>query len=223
MSLERLSASEIVDLISGINDSDLGISIIVLDSVSSTNDYVFDLLKVNNSRLNKTAVLSEQQTSGKGRLGRSWVSPPGNIYLSLYWPFSGTLSCLYGLSIVIGIAVVRVLKRRGVEDVCLKWPNDIMWHGHKLGGILIETKQGRAGVIDLVIGIGLNLKSMDEHANEINQKFADLESVTQRVICRNELVAQLLVEISGILDKFALERFDCFVAEWKSLDLNSSP
>ena len=81
------------------------------------------------------------QTAGKGRRGRRWVSPFGrNIYLT-YGRFIGRqLSELGGLSLVVGMLVVDVLRSMGLERVGLKWPNDIVLDGGKLGGILIELR-----------------------------------------------------------------------------------
>lgn len=100
----------------------------------------------------------------------------------------------------------------------LKWPNDIYWQNHKMGGILIETKSNKFGVIDTIIGIGLNIVDMSSQSHNIDQKFVSLENALERTISLNLLVPQLLIELNDILTQFTQLGFDAFVAEWQSLD-----
>src|SRR5690606_303392 len=98
--------------------------------------------------------LSEQQTAGKGRRERPWVSPFGrNIYLSLLWSFDGGVVTLEGLSLAVGVAVEEALNSCGVEGVMLKWPNDVLWQQRKLAGILLEVVGDPAGSCQVVVGI----------------------------------------------------------------------
>lgn len=218
MTLDKLSASDILNFLREQKVPAHEFSVIVEDSLHSTNDYLLDLLQKNSGGMPKTAVLAETQTAGKGRQGRTWFSLRGNISMSVFWPFQGQLEKLYGLSLVVGIAVARVLKANGLVDVQLKWPNDIYWHGHKMGGILIETKQNRTGIIDTVIGLGLNIVEMDEYSKQIGQKCASLENAVQHKIYRDKLVAQLLIELDITLTTFTAKGFGDFIEEWQSLD-----
>lgn len=218
MNLDKLDAYEIKDLIVAISGQHNDISVEVHESVDSTNNYLLNLICNSQDQLPKTAVLAEMQTAGKGRLGRTWVSPPGNIYLSLYWPFTCGLEQLYGLSLVAGIAIGRVLRANGLQDVYLKWPNDIFWQDRKMGGILIETKASKTGQVDCVIGIGLNMQSMEAYCAQINQKFVDLASALQHNLHRNKLIAQLLLELSTVINDFTKHGFDRFTEEWHTWD-----
>lgn len=191
--------------------------ILFKESVNSTNDYLLDLLKNTADLQPKTVVIANQQTAGKGRQGRTWISPPGNIYLSLYWKFNCTLDKLYGLSLVVGIAIANVLKSNGLSDVKLKWPNDIFWQNNKLGGILIETKPGKNNTIDAVIGFGLNIKDVAGYKDQVSQNCVALESILQREIDKQELIAELLTELNIILIKFAQYGFDVFIDEWNKI------
>lgn len=218
MGADRLSANDILRLLATNRVPTHEFSVIVEESLASTNDHLLALVSDSKVQLPKTALLAEQQTAGKGRQGRSWVSVPGNVLLSVYWPFQCTLEKLYGLSLVVGIAIARVLKANGLDDVQLKWPNDIYWHGRKMGGILIETKQNRPGIIDTVIGIGLNIVDMEEYRSQIGQQFTSLEDALQHKIYRDKLVAQLLLELNTTLNRFTEAGFGDFIDEWKSLD-----
>ena len=99
--------------------------------------------------------ITDYQTAGKGRRGRAWVADAGqNITMSLGWRSKGMP--IPSMSLAVGVAIATVLRRRGYESVGLKWPNDILARGSKLGGILVEAKTD-ASFTDYVIGIGLNV------------------------------------------------------------------
>ena len=103
-------------------------------------------------------LLAEYQTAGKGRRGRSWMAPPGGaICLSLSWTFPTVSQDLGALGLVIGVCALRALRALGLEGAELKWPNDLLLHSRKLGGVLIELRAEASGPACVVIGIGLNV------------------------------------------------------------------
>ena len=108
----------------------------ILASVDSTNQF----LKNDLSQQHIHVCAAETQTQGRGRFGRTWISPPGeNIYCSSLWSFETDKACLSGISLVVSLAVMALLKEYDlVKDVKIKWPNDLLWHEKKLCGILIE-------------------------------------------------------------------------------------
>ncbi|BFM10308.1 bifunctional biotin--[acetyl-CoA-carboxylase] ligase/biotin operon repressor BirA [Simiduia litorea] len=164
------------------------------------------------------AFIAEQQTAGRGRRGRAWVSPFGaNIYLSLVWSFQGGAAALSGLSLAVGVACARVLRTSGADQVALKWPNDLLVDGKKLGGILLEMTGDPAGECQVVIGIGINVAMPSEQAESIDQAWVDLRGLGV-TLSRNALVAKLLAELVAVLEHFALEGFAGFKAEWLALD-----
>lgn len=215
---EKLSAQKISNILKANSIADTEFTIIVEESVPSTNDLLLKMLADSKGDLPKTIVTADMQTSGKGRQGKTWISVPGNISVSIYWPFECTHEKLYGLSLVVGIVVARVLQKTGLNDVQLKWPNDIYWHNQKLGGILIETKHNKAGIIDAIIGIGLNIVPMDNKVEQIDQKFVSLETALQHSVDRNQILAQILIELNVALTQFMQEGFSAFTAEWQKLD-----
>ena len=103
-------------------------------------------------------VVAGEQTAGRGRQGRDWVSKPGNLYASLLWPVAGvSLYKLACLSHVAGLAVADAFVAAGVNaPVELKWPNDVLIDRRKAAGILIETT-GQPGDFAAIVGCGLNL------------------------------------------------------------------
>ena len=186
--------------------------------VDSTNALVLEGLR-SGTLGHGAVVFAEQQTSGRGRRGRSWVSPFGrNIYCSLAWRFDAGVAALEGLSLVIGMGAVRALTRVGVPGVMLKWPNDLVAGAAKLGGILIEIDGELAGPVTAVIGVGINVSMPPDAAAAIAQTWTDLETVCGRRIGRNALAAALLESCFDILGDFGRHGFGHFAAEWERVD-----
>ncbi|CAG1769414.1 partial BirA family transcriptional regulator, biotin operon repressor / biotin---[acetyl-CoA-carboxylase] ligase, partial [uncultured bacterium] len=159
--------------------------------IDSTNRYLMEQLR--QQSVSGRVCFAEQQTHGKGRRGRVWVSPFGhNIYLSIAWQFSTGAVALSGLSLAVGVAVIRALKQLGIGDVGLKWPNDIYAQGKKLGGVLIEVSGETDGTCNTVIGVGLNVYLAQEQGANITQAWTDLTTLLgQRPSIRNALASSL--------------------------------
>lgn len=166
-----------------------------------------------------TVCVAEHQRAGRGRRGRSWRSPfGGNLYLSLLWRFGARAAGLSGLSLATGVAVLRTLRAHGAAGVGLKWPNDILWDGRKLGGVLLELSGEAAGPAAVVIGVGINVR-MAAGAVQIDQPWVDLDSVLGTRTERNALLARLLDELFGAVAEFEVYGLEPFLAEWRSADL----
>lgn len=190
----------------------------IFDSVTSTNDVLHGQLKSNPQTI--TAIFAEMQTAGRGRQGRPWVSPANtNIYFSLSWYFQKSISALSGISLVVGIAIVRALKIFGIsESVKIKWPNDILFENKKLGGILIESIAVDACNTSLMIGVGLNINLSKENSDEITQPWTSLLKITGKLQDRNSLSALLLNQLIEILPEFEKNGLAHFMLEWNSYD-----
>ncbi|MDO6565201.1 bifunctional biotin--[acetyl-CoA-carboxylase] ligase/biotin operon repressor BirA [Amphritea sp. 1_MG-2023] len=163
--------------------------------------------------------LAERQTAGRGRRGRDWASPfASNIYFSLTWQFNHGAAALEGLSLAVGVALIRGLKRMGVDEVAVKWPNDLLWRGRKLAGVLLEMSGDAAGECYVVIGVGLNVNMPEIAAEMIDQPWVDLRQVLGEAPSRNELMAALLNELVPVLQQFADEGFAAFQQEWQAVN-----
>jgi BirA family transcriptional regulator, biotin operon repressor / biotin---[acetyl-CoA-carboxylase] ligase len=155
---------------------------------------------------------AERQSAGRGRLGRRWQARIGScLMFSVLWRFDRGLAELAGLSLAVGLALARVLRRLGAP-VELKWPNDLLLQGRKLAGILIELSGDALGPASVVIGIGLN---MIEPA-ELDQPIAALAECGI-TISRNALLAELLNELNRVLTAFNHDGFAPFADEWMLL------
>lgn len=165
------------------------------------------------------AVLAEQQLAGRGRRGRSWVSPyAANLYLSLVASFSGGAAALEGLSLAVGVAVRRALLRFGCSAQ-LKWPNDILCDGEKLGGILLEMTGDPVGDCRVVIGIGINITMPSSAAEAIDQPWTDLATQLNELPSRTDLAAAVIEEVVKVTTKYQREGFKAWRQEW--LDANA--
>ena len=167
-----------------------------------------------------SCLVAEIQTSGRGRRGREWRSAFGaSLTFSLLWRFEKGTAQLGGLSLVVGLAVMRALHELGIEarGVGLKWPNDVVAGPRKLAGILIESQGDMLGPTAVVIGIGINVKLPDKLREEIDQPVTDIQSVAGRMISRNQLLGELLRQLVGVLDPFQAKGFAHFKREWTTL------
>jgi BirA family transcriptional regulator, biotin operon repressor / biotin---[acetyl-CoA-carboxylase] ligase len=159
-------------------------------------------------------LIAENQTAGRGRAGRSWLSSAGHsLTFSLAWRFEAGPQALSGLPLAIGVALAETLARLGVQ-VRLKWPNDVLKDGDKLAGVLIETAPAETGIW-AVIGIGLNLVMPDEMEQLIGRSVAAAPWLAR--MDRSELMAALLDGLAGVLREFERTGFAAFAARWNLL------
>jgi BirA family biotin operon repressor/biotin-[acetyl-CoA-carboxylase] ligase len=165
-------------------------------------------------------IFAEMQTAGRGRRGRDWLSPPaGNLYFSCLKRFEGGYAALSGLSLAVGVAVLRALEDSGVRGAKLKWPNDLVVENAKLAGILIELGGEFLGPCQAVIGIGLNVHLPTPVRAAINQPVIDLDALSKGVPPRRSALAAALIErLCEALEIFAERGFAAFADEYARYD-----
>ncbi|MGA0099473.1 MAG: biotin--[acetyl-CoA-carboxylase] ligase [Steroidobacteraceae bacterium] len=191
------------------------------DEINSTNDRLLEVTDLPCGRFD--ACLAEFQRAGRGRRGRTWVAPfASGLCLSINWRFPEMPPQLASLSLVAGVAARRALSRVGVEDVALKWPNDLLRDGGKLGGILCELRAESAGPAYIVIGIGLNVCLPAGVADAIGPGGlppADLAGhAAGRTGFRAELAGTLLNQLVLALMEFEQSGLAPFRDEWSAVD-----
>lgn len=188
--------------------------VFVYESIASTNEQAKVLLAKHNAPM---AVFAEHQSQGKGRRGRNWSSPYAqNIYLSYVWPITKGLSQIDGLSLVIGLAVSKVIKRLLNISAELKWPNDVLINQRKVAGILLELVGDPVELCHVVIGIGVNLNMLDS-LEGIDQEWTSLRKETNTVVDREEFAKLLIEELDSYLHKQKMYGFASLRAEWLAL------
>lgn len=171
------------------------------------------------------ATVAEYQTGGRGRRGRRWLSPLGHgVCLSISWCFELPPRDLAGLGLVAGVAVVRGLARAGMVGAQLKWPNDVMAEGAKVGGILVEVSGEPNGPLRVVIGIGLNVRPVPGIVAALRKEGGNAPAValdelmSGRQLERNALIAALLNSLHASLLAFVDGGWQDFVAAWRLSD-----
>lgn len=195
----------------------------ILDEIDSTNSYL--MRKISSTIESKfvphaTCVAAQVQTKGRGRRGRSWQAGLGaSLTFSLLWRFQCGASGLSGLSLAVGVALIRALHGLGVADAQLKWPNDVLINGKKLAGILIELQGDMEGPSTAVIGVGINMHLPESLRSTIDQPAIDLHSVKINGVAAerinpNELLGHILKHCADVLSDFERDGFTSVRQEW---------
>jgi len=160
-------------------------------------------------------ILAERQDAGRGRRGRTWVSPyAANLYYSLALPVQGGIKRLDGLSLVAGMAVVDCLRAQGLNDAMLKWPNDVLVHGRKIAGILLELVGDPADQCHVVLGIGINANMREAEA--IDQQWTSIYLQSHSAIDRNALAISLSEALAESIQALEARGFASLRADWEA-------
>ena len=194
-------------------------SLEIHDVIDSTNSHLLE--RARTGEASGLVCVTESQTAGKGRRGRAWVSPFGhNIYLSMLWRYQDGPAALTGLSLALGVAAVRALQQLGIQDVGLKWPNDIYWRQQKLAGILVEVSGETGGPCVAVAGLGLNFYLSTQQVQDIDQPCIHVSAILgdTAYLRRNELLALLLNQLLPVLAGYETGHIRDYLDEWRSYD-----
>ncbi|MXP50794.1 bifunctional biotin--[acetyl-CoA-carboxylase] ligase/biotin operon repressor BirA [Pantoea sp. SoEX] len=200
--------------------SKLGENTILFKPVlNSTNQYLLD--NISTIKCGDLCI-TEYQIFGRGRYGRSWFSPFGcNLYMSIYWQIKQNISNIKSVGLVIGVIIAETLKLLGVNDVRLKWPNDVYVNESKLAGILVElnntvkTKENTKVIIG--VGINVNMANINPKNMNIFPTWISLEEIGL-VVDRTDLAINLTNNFRKSLNIFEKYGFVPFKHRWKILD-----
>lgn len=183
----------------------------VLDQCASTNARLLEAPFVHGRVL-----ACELQTAGRGRRGNGWHARLGaSLTFSMAWRIALPPQALGGLTLAVAVACARALEALGFGDVRLKWPNDLMRNGAKLGGILVEVARSAGDRTELVIGVGLNVRADAALQAQVGRPLADLHTGDGTPPSRTALLAGLLRELESALQRYEREGFAAFFKnEW---------
>ncbi|MBD3406542.1 MAG: biotin--[acetyl-CoA-carboxylase] ligase [Candidatus Lokiarchaeota archaeon] len=184
-------------------------------SVDSTNDVIKDFLQ--DSSEQNPVVIALQQTQGKGRLDRKWISPIGGLYLSVAIDLRIPAENSPLLVLLVGSACVSSIRNLTAIDAGLKWPNDILVSDRKVGGILCELVLDSKGNYYVIAGIGINVNTnMAELPPDVQKISTNLEST----LSIHKLAVHILNGIDSRLITIEGESgIDCILKEWENLSL----
>jgi BirA family biotin operon repressor/biotin-[acetyl-CoA-carboxylase] ligase len=209
---DRLTALELSPLL---NTRELGRVLHYQETISSTNEVAYRLASEGASH--GEVVICEQQTAGRGRRGRTWVSPPGlNLYFSVILRPELPPQRAPELTLVTAVAVAETLREAGA-DTEIKWPNDLQVDGLKVGGILTELSAEPDRVHFAVVGVGLNLNATEEDfPPELREVATSVREVCRHPVSRSLLTAALWARLEQWLDRHAEEGFAPVREAWRS-------
>jgi len=208
----------------------INLDVVVHDSIDSTNNWC--LMQQKAGRPLPFVCFAEEQTSGKGRRGKNWlVKSHSNIAMSVIWAFDYSNQPIPLLSLSVAIAIAQTLEHLGLQQVQIKWPNDVYVQNKKIAGVLIETRPIRKSMTDtryakeaniaVVIGIGLNYDMSAFETEEVLaltdccEQFALQQSALKPE--RQEVASALLVNIVSIcqdLNQFIANNFELFSSRY---------
>lgn len=193
-----------------------GVDVRVVERCNSTNTMLLE------EKGNGCVLLAaEEQTAGRGRRGRRWHSAPGaGLTFSLALQVRRPVRELAGLSLVAGVALSKALRALGVARASLKWPNDLVADGAKLGGILVETR-GSGTSTRAVIGIGINCRRDSGLALRLRRKVASLDQFLSPFPSRNDLLKKIIPVLLESLATFESKGLEPLRREWEAMDAHA--
>jgi BirA family biotin operon repressor/biotin-[acetyl-CoA-carboxylase] ligase len=191
----------------------------LLDTTTSTNDVAADLAA--RGAPDGTLVVAAVQTAGRGRRGRSWLSPAGcGLYVSVVLRtergadadvrFTSLITITAGVGLAEGLAAAAGL------PVTLKWPNDLHIHGRKVGGILAEAVSGQAGVEYVVVGFGINIRPV-AWPPDLASRATSLEAELGALLPRSSVLVEALSGFAARLRDLRAGRSDAILGRWREL------
>ncbi|MEE9330776.1 MAG: biotin--[acetyl-CoA-carboxylase] ligase [Methylophilaceae bacterium] len=187
----------------------------VLDEVVSTNTYLMKAAV--NGAPHVTCAVAHIQTNGRGRRGKTWVSQLGaSLTFSLLWRFDCGATALSGLSLAVGVGLIRALNELGINKALLKWPNDVLVDNEKLAGILIDIQGDMDGPSAAVIGVGINFNLPDAMLKNIDQPAIDVKRASDASMNQSQLLGVVLKHFVDVLRNFEAQGFLGVRDEWLS-------
>ena len=194
-------------------------SLEVFAEIESTNTYLLGQASPPPGRYR--VALTDNQTAGRGRMDRDWFSPPSTgLCLSMAYTFHSLPENMPSLSLAIGVGIAQVLERFANHDVSVKWPNDIVARGGKLGGVLSEIAPAHAAGVTVVAGIGLNLDFADTDIDMVKRpaRAVDLASCCDALPSRAAISAALIESLFDTMVRFETDGFKPFHDMWQGYD-----
>ena len=197
-----------------LNTKYIGKDIYIFNEVMSTNT-IAKFLSMNGVG-NGAVVISEKQTKARGRSGKNWDSPLGGVWLSIILNPNVNHSKIPLITLATGVAVENTLKRIGVKNAEIKWPNDILIHGKKVCGILTEAITSFNTIESVIIGVGIDANiSIENFPEELQENMTTLNDEIGEKVDENLLIKLFLEEFEKISEQFINEEYETILKEWR--------
>ena len=197
-----------------LNTKYIGKDIYIFNEVMSTNT-IAKFLSMNGVG-NGAVVISEKQTKARGRSGKNWESPLGGVWLSIILNPNVNHSKIPLITLATGVAVENTIKRIGVKNAEIKWPNDILIHGKKVCGILTEAITSFNTIESVIIGVGIDANiSIENFPEELRENMTTLNDEIGEKVDENLLIKLFLEEFEKISEQFINEEYETILKEWR--------
>jgi len=193
----------------------------VFAEIESTNSYLMQMTGPAPGMISIAA--TSNQTAGRGRHGKTWQSPPGSgLCLSAAYTFAVQPDNLPALTLVLGLGAVDALEELGATGIKIKWPNDLVAHDGKLGGILTEVQQGSGDVVTIIAGVGVNVDLEDkldlDGASDWAQGVIDLKRICDVTPGHEEVAGKIATHLLQAFVDFEQLGFGAVAAQWVHYD-----
>ena len=194
----------------------MGKDILYFKEVDSTNDVAKYLAE--NGAEEGTVVVAEIQNRGKGRMGKTWISPPGGVWMSIILRPDIPTSKAPQLTLVTGVAVAETLKKELNLDVGIKWPNDILIGNKKVCGILTEVNANINKINYVIVGIGIDMNvDVPLLPPDLQEGATSLKNELDTEINGAILVQKFLLNLEKLYNQFTSGKFPDILNEWRFL------
>jgi BirA family biotin operon repressor/biotin-[acetyl-CoA-carboxylase] ligase len=205
-------------IISRLGESLFSKSMVFRERVNSTNVLAKELALT--GAPDGTIVLAEEQTAGKGRMGRRWLSAGyKDILCSLLLRPSLPVNQVFVLTMILAIAVIDGIRAKTGLHVMIKWPNDLYIDRKKLGGILTEFYQKHGLVDHVILGLGLNVNWIPEEEGGLLNPATSILKETGGMVSRNDLIVEILIRFDGYYRDMLTGRIEDLYKKWNELSL----
>ena len=186
-----------------------------IDSVSSTNDLASEMAR--NGAPEGTVVIAKEQTSGRGRHGRTWLSPEGGLYLSVILRPETPSNQVWQIGFVASLSSAEAITKLTNIPANVKWPNDVLIHGRKICGILIEAANRTSNIQQVIVGIGINVEARPL-SDEIADKATSICAESGRNLTAFDIEETLLQILSRRYEEYLTTGFLPILNVWNLLD-----
>lgn len=202
------------DIQKDLNTNLIGKNIYIYEEVMSTNTLA-KFLSANNVE-NGAVIISEKQSDAKGRLGKSWQSPLGGIWLSIIVNPNVDHSKIPMITLATGVAVAKTLEKLGIENSEIKWPNDVMINGKKVCGILTEAIATFNTIENVIIGVGIDANiDINSLPERLQDGTTTLSQELGNKVSESEVIKIFLEEFEKIGNEFVGGGYENILKEWR--------
>ncbi|MDF2721632.1 MAG: biotin--[acetyl-CoA-carboxylase] ligase [Paenibacillus sp.] len=211
---DRLNAAK---LLAGLATKSLGRSLKLFDSVDSTQTVAHQLAE--QGAAEGTLVIAEQQTAGRGRMGRSWHSPKGKgVWMSIVLRPGIPVHFTPQLTLLVAVALCRTIRKMEPLPVAIKWPNDLLIEGKKISGILLESSAEDERLKYVIAGIGISVNlTAEDYPEELLERATSLRIASGKAWDRTKLIQSLLEQFETLYELYHTQGFEPIRTAWEAL------